>query len=153
MIDKLEKIGRLVLWLALSVFCVATPIAVHQQSTKQESAAAELVAEQGRQRDAKAKKEAEALALLPIKTLGSTMNILNGAKGRIWFTNTSTRRGYVCVAGKATSNAGEAHSLPACTKVEPYSGGMLELLFSGDDIAASCADDCRFTYQDAVAPR
>lgn len=159
-IIRLEKIGRLVLWLALAALCVALPLAVDAQTKQQariaEQAAAELKAEQKRALAEKQKDEEEKFARLSMKSMGAYLSVLDGATGRLWFTNVSPRKGYVCVQGTASSPKGETSSLASCKHVDTYASVQIELAFAGAAIRQLCQpDDCKLSIEevDDVVPK
>jgi len=163
-IDQTEKVGRLVLWLALSSACVLAPISyIHERTAEAEREEAAKAQERA---DAKAEakaKEAAALAekaskVLPITSMGSYMTAidLSTASGSVWFTNASARAGVVCVEGSATNEATKvsATSLVGCHEVGAYASAVrVPLMFAGGDLRAACpsAGACVLTIKDVPA--
>jgi hypothetical protein len=155
-IDRLEKIGRLVLWLALSSACVLAPITYVRLT----SALAEQQRADAKEREEMAaRKEAEALAekkagRLTLASMGEYLTAFDPvrAKGDVWFTNTTPQRGVVCVTGEAmNATAGTAsNSLAACVEVAPYSSPEIALMFAGGELKNVCPAPgaCRLKVKD-----
>lgn len=100
-IDRIEKAGRLVLWLTLASAVVLVPVMYINQS---QSAEETRKAEQARAKEdeAKAKEDAERSDRLSVASLGTIITSLNEstAIGRVWFSNVSPRNGVVCLVGR-----------------------------------------------------
>lgn len=145
-IDGVEKLGRLVLWLALSSVCVLIPFGAIEQHRDEEK----------RRKLAQAQEEKVAAALetaktdlvparLSFKSMGPSMRALSTAKaeGRLWFTNISSRSGVVCVQGIATNTktSGTAKSLPSCEKVDQYTTVNMTVMFADGQLHELCKDN------------
>jgi hypothetical protein len=161
MIDRIEKIARLVLWLALSSAVVILPIAYisHKaEETKAEVALAEQKdalkkAEEKLDEIDKAKKnKSNRITLASVGTFLSWISYAK-AEGNLVFTNVSARTGVMCVVGIAqnTETNEKAESIPACQEVGPYSSTVhMPLAFAGGDIAGTCPkSNCKLTFREA----
>jgi hypothetical protein len=155
MVDLLEKLGRLVLWLALASACVLAPITYirlqREERTLQESERKEVEA---REKAEKERELAEKHPRLSLKSMGMYMGSLQAsdAQGRFWFTNVSPRSGALCVVGVATNpnSRSISTSLPACEQVGPYSSVMIKAMFAGSDLNSVCKGvTCEFGAQEA----
>jgi hypothetical protein len=157
LLDRIEKLGRIVLWLAISSACVIAPITY----LKLQSAAAEM-AEASRKADAEeAAKKAQAeldersgkTQRLPLATMGTFLDSLGAAQGQIVFTNVSSRSGFLCVVGVARNRTtGKAtSSIPACKAVSPYdSTVVLSMMFAGGEMGTVCPNSsCDLEVVDA----
>jgi hypothetical protein len=161
MIDRIEKIARLVLWLALSSAVVILPIAYisHKaEETKAEVALAEV-------KDAVKKAEAKAEELekekknksnrITLASMGTFLSWISYAKaeGNLVFTNVSARAGVICVVGMAQNveTNEKAESIPACQEVGPYASTVhVPLAFAGGDITGTCPkSNCKLTFREA----
>lgn len=152
MIDRLEKLGRLVLWLTLASAVVLVPIIYIRQRTE-EAARAELAA-QNEQRRALEAKEAEKSVRLSLASMGDVIHRLSTATatGHIAFSNVSPRSGVVCIAGVATNpdtNA-KTESLASCKRVGAYDTNVdMQVSFAGGDLSAVCKGvTCAFTFRE-----
>src|SRR4051812_27675381 len=132
-IDRLEKIGRLILWLCLAGCTVAVPVGLHIQ-TRQAADLAERTRLDVERATAQAEKVKNAAPVrLTLESMGLVMRAAdNSHTGFVWFTNVSPRSGVVCIQGTATNSRTKesAHSLPACQEVGPYASAMsMKLMF------------------------
>jgi len=164
-IERVEKIGRLVLWLSLASVCVLIPIEYvrqHKVDTLHDEAvrAAESDAKKAEEKLAElVKAEAEKTARLPIATMGEYLTALNtaNATAQVWFTNVSTRTGVVCVHGLATNPTTHksVESLPACQAVTPYASAVhVVLMFPGGDLSDVCPNSsCVLSVKEAHEPK
>jgi hypothetical protein len=157
-VDRLEKIGRFALWVALAALCVLMPIGMYRQHKE-----TTRLADQVRQELAKEKKEAadrekdkeneKKPKRLSIKTMGPFLMGMDGATGHVWFTNASARSGVVCLQGSAAPPGadGAATAIPACEPVGPYATNVkMSLLFAGGEVRAICPKgDCTLSVKDA----
>jgi hypothetical protein len=150
-IDRLEKVGRLVLWLTLASAVVLVPLAYInlRRSAELEEAgrqAARLAAEQSGTKENR----------LLLSSMGSIMTSLNvsTSTGRVWFSNVSARTGIVCVLGSAkNSNTNmTSESLPSCKEIPPYASNVaIEMMFAGSDVQAVCKQvSCSLEVRDVA---
>jgi hypothetical protein len=153
-IEKLERIGRLILWLAIASLCVTIPVRMHLQAREASRLAEETKAELAREKADAAKRAAEE-ALKPqrlsLDSMGSAFSVLDGSTGHLWFSNASARDGVLCIVGIASKNGASTKSLTTCKKVEPYETNIkLSVMFAGGDLRAICPDSsCKFQVEDA----
>jgi hypothetical protein len=162
MIDRVEKIARVVLWLALSSAVVILPIAY--LGHKADEARADVALTE--QKDALKKAEAKLDELDKAKknkpnriTLASVGTFLSGisyakADGSLMFTNVSSRMGVMCVVGIA-QNPGtneKAESIPTCVEVTPYASDVhTTVQFAGGDLTNTCPkSNCLLTFREAT---
>ena len=141
-IERVEKLGRLVLWLTLAAAVVLVPV----EYIKQRRAETQL--QETQRLEAKAiekelKAKAEKSDRLPLKGMPSVMRSLNvqSASGHVYFTNVSPRSGYVCITGIATNGSTKetTTSMPSCVAVAPYASMVeVKLLFAGSELEAVC---------------
>lgn len=156
--DHLEKIARLTLWLVLSAVLVVGFAVVPLQYVRQRSSEADLQAALGEAKTKLAKAVAERDQpedqRLALESLGPMIHALNykTARGMLWFTNVSSRRGIVCAAGIAKNQETQqtTESLATCREVQPYSSAELEFMFAGGDLGRICPSGagCAFSVQD-----
>lgn len=154
--DRLEKLGRLLLWVVIScVLIVAFGVVplkmVNQDDEANALRAAVRTAEQSL-RDALDDKEEAKPKRIPFKGMGTYLSALDesNARGHFWFSNVSPRKGFVCVKGVASNLGGEStDSLPACSMVEPYSTSNIELMFAGGWISKNCEGGCSMEIKSA----
>jgi len=121
-IERSEKVGRLLLWLALAVTIILVPIGL----AKERKTEAETLA---RIKDATRAAEHKLETLekgiedktpqrIAYSSIGNGLTSLNAdnATGHLWFTNVSPRAGHVCVVGEVTNPSTQARtkSLPSC---------------------------------------
>jgi hypothetical protein len=156
-LDSVEKVARLVLWLAISSACLIAPITY----LRLEGAAAEMK-EAAKKADAeeaatKAQVERDELSdkkrRFPLASMGTFLTSLTASQGQIVFTNVSPRSGMLCVYGVArnrTSGKSTA-SLPACKAITPYeSTASLSMLFAGGEMVEICPNSsCDLDVKDA----
>ena len=158
-IERLEKLGRLLLWLALAVTVVTVPIGLAKErraeaDTQQRITFATRAAEQKLESAEKAL--ADKNARITLASIGNGLTSLNiqSASGDLWFTNVSARAGYLCVTGEVTNSTTHAvtTSLPACAQVSAYSSAVhLTVMFDGSDLTAACkGGPCALHMKDAV---
>src|ERR1039457_2548981 len=123
-IDRFEKLGRLLLWLAMASAMVILPVAFTRHGREQEKLREALQKAEAQLADAlKPKKPTRLLS----SSMGSVLYGLNQATatGYLSFTNVSTRAGVVCVFGVAKNPETQktSESLPACVRWEPMRPG------------------------------
>jgi hypothetical protein len=162
LVDRLEKIGRLVLWLTLAATCVIIPLEYgkRQAAAQREVSAAEkaqqaLKAQLEELQEAAAADSDEGPERITLESVGPAMRRLDEdrAQALIWFTNVSARAGIICIVGKAAnpSAARSAVSLPACRALAPYESNVnMTVQFAGSDLASACkGGDCQVGFVDA----
>jgi hypothetical protein len=146
MIDRLEKVGRLILWLVISAVLVIGFAVVPLQLVRLSSAEASL-REDLEQARAKLDETLEEMeqpksTRLPLASMGPYISGLNhrDAAGKVWFTNVSPRSGVVCLQGVATNDeTGErSTSLSSCSQVDPYASVSMQVMFAGGDLQSVC---------------
>lgn len=153
LVDRLEKVGRFVLWLSISSVFVTVPLVyARQEETVRRAAAAAQAAEQ-KLADVVAKAAEDAKpARLELKTMGRVFRALAQSEGLVAFTNVSGRAGFVCVEGIATNRDTQdaSVSLASCAKVEPYQSHVqMKLMFARSELAQACKGDaCDLTIRD-----
>lgn len=154
-IERLEKLGRLLLWLVLAGTIAIVPVA-YINARRAETALQETIRKEELQR-AKAEKaekeKAEKSERLPLSTVQPALMALDGAKGNLWFTNVSNRSGFLCVVGVATnpSSKQSTESMAACKLVTPYASNIeLTVVFAGADLRFICKETtCSLSFKDA----
>lgn len=152
-IDRVEKLGRLVLWLVLAAAVLLVPIEYIKQR-RAEAGMRELVRKEDLQRAKTEKEKAEKSDRLPFESFRPALQLLDGSAGRLWFSNVSNRSGVVCVAGIATnpSTKQSTESLPACKLVTPYASNIeLTVMFAGGDLRVICKDvTCNIGFKEVA---
>jgi uncharacterized membrane protein len=155
-IDRVEKIGRLMLWLALAAAVVILPIEYvnhKREATKEEQELKDEAKKAEERADALEKAKAEN----PRITLASLGGFLSGinytkAEGGLFFTNVSQRTGVLCVVGVAQDPATKetAESIAGCEAVTPYASAHLSVDFAGGDLSNTCPkSNCLVTFKEA----
>jgi hypothetical protein len=157
-IERLEKVARSLLWLALTATTVAVPIELAKQR-RAEADAQRRITDATRASEQKLalveKSSADKNARLTLASIGNSLTTLNteNASGQLWFTNVSARVGYVCVVGEVTNATTHAltTSLPACAQVSAYSSAVhLTVMFAASDLSAACkGGPCSLQMKDA----
>lgn len=155
-VDRLEKLGRLVLWLAISSVFVALPLAYAKQHEAEQRAVEALRKDAEKAAEAAASKQKT--IRLPLDSVGPAIRALNQttARGSVWFTNLSALSGVVCLEGTATNpNTGESTtSLATCRRVEEYESLIeVNLMFAGGELFSLCPREvkCSMKVTDAAA--
>src|SRR5688500_8037618 len=101
LVDRLEKIGRLVLWLTLAATCVIIPLeygkrqaAAQREATAAEQAQEALRAQLEELKRAAAEKREQGPERITLESIGPFMHVLDEERSRadIWFTNVSPRK-------------------------------------------------------------
>jgi hypothetical protein len=146
MIDRLEKVGRLILWLVISAVLVigfaVVPLQLVRLSSAEASLRDDLEKARAKFDETLAEMKRPKVERLPLKGMGAYITGLNHreAVGKVWFTNVSPRSGFVCLEGVATNDeTGErSTSLPSCTQVEPYATVSIQTMFAGGDLQSVC---------------
>jgi hypothetical protein len=164
-IDRLERIGRIVLLLSIAAAFVIAPIEyTRQHRIEAEWRDASLKAEhESRVEAEKTDLAAHELHRLSLASMGSFLSALvpsaaGGDQGTVWFTNVSPRTGFLCVYGKATNRSTQrtTSSLPSCANIAAYaSTAHLSLMFAGGELRDACPKqgDCDMVLHDASEPR
>jgi hypothetical protein len=151
-IDRFEKLGRLLLWLTLSMVLVALPVAFAKRHRGEQKLAEALQKAEANLAEALKPKKPARLAL---GSMGAFLSSLNqsAATGHLWFTNVSPRSGVVCVHGVAGDPATRrvSTSLPACQEVGAYASAVhMTVMFAGGDLAEACGKTaCPLTFTEA----
>lgn len=156
LIDQLEKLGRLLMWVVISgVLVVAfavVPLRMVEQDDEANALRAAVRAAEKQLQDALDAKEEARPKRIPLKGMGTYLSALDesSARGHFWFSNVSPRKGSVCVKGVATNLSGEStDSLPTCTMVGPYSTANIEMMFAGGWISKNCEGGCSMEIKSA----
>jgi hypothetical protein len=141
-IDRIEKIARTILCLAIASAVVIVPL----EYIKQHSAEAELKEKAKKAElelsEAIAKRE-EKPARLPIASMGVFLTSLtmSNSQGQLWFTNVSPRAGVVCLHGVAENRTTSktSTSMAACQEVGAYASAVhMSFMFAGGDLNEVC---------------
>lgn len=154
LIDKLEKAGRLVLWLTLTAAVVLGIVGVKRWSEEMDAVRAELAASKDQLRKALEPKGPERL---PPSGMGAYHSWISttSAVGHGHFTNVSPRSGHICLQGVLQHPDGQrvVTSLPACAVVNPYASYKIEAPFLLSQLEDLCGRDnraeCRVSFIDA----
>jgi hypothetical protein len=162
LIDRIEKIARLLLWLALSSAVVILPIAYIGHKAEETKAEVALAEQKGAVKKAeekleeidKAKKnKSNRIALASVGTFLSGISYTK-ADGSLMFTNVSARTGVMCIVGIAQNpeTNEKAESIPACVEVTPYASAVHTTVeFAGNDLTNACPkSNCRLTFREAT---
>jgi hypothetical protein len=158
-IERLERIGRLVLWLSLASVCVIIPIEyVRQHRLEVQRDEAVRVAESATKKVEEKlaehlKASADKSSRLSIGIMGEYLSVLGTANAQIWFTNVSPRVGVVCVYGVATNSTTHktVESIAACQEIAPYASAVhIGIMFPGGDLSETCpGSSCVLSVKDA----
>lgn len=155
-IDRIEKVGRLLLWLTLASAVVLVPITYIKQAQVAEAARKEEQAFARKASEAAAKAaEDKKPVRLTLASMGAIIRSLDTsrAKGAVWFSNVSARAGFVCVMGVMTNQTTKAstESLPACKSVDAYASTVdIPLMFANGDVDATCrGGTCELSLKEA----
>ena len=157
MIDRLEKVGRFVLWLVISGVLIVGFAIVPLQMVKRADVETNLQKAIAKLEDqlVEASKPSPKPGLLKLDSMGPIMRGLyfSDSEGRAWFTNVTPREGYVCAIGITMADQGDvsASSLPACVKVDPFSSASLKMQFASGELKAACPEGkgCSLVLKDA----
>jgi hypothetical protein len=157
-IERLERAGRLLLWLALAATIVLVPIGLAKER-RTEAETLERIKEATRAAEQKFDALAKSITdkqpqRIMYSSIGNGLSALNtdNATGQLWFTNVSSNVGHVCVVGEVTNPATHANteSLPACVETPAYAGAHLTVMFAGGDLSAVCkGGPCNLHMKDA----
>lgn len=158
-LDRLEKAGRLVLWLSIASACLIVPITYMglKKAEKREETKTEAELQAAIKKAEARAEELEKLHKPRRLTLASMGGYLSGlsystAQGNLWFTNVSPRTGVLCIYGEAKDPDTQktSESIPACHEVGAYAQVHLTLMFAGGDLSAACPkSNCRVTFKEA----
>lgn len=144
LIDKLEKAGRFVLWMTITVAVVLGIVGAKRWSDETKAVQVELAAAKEELRKAL---EPRAPERLPPKGMGTYHSLLNPMTGigHGFFTNVSPRSGHICLQGVLQHPDGQrvVTSLPACAVVNPYASFKIEASFLLSQIEELCGKDNR----------
>ena len=162
LIDKMEKAARLGLWVVISAVLVVgfavVPLRLVEQAHAEAALREQLDASKAKLDEALDELTAPKSRRIPLRTMGTHLRALDfrSATGKVWFTNVSPRRGFVCVEGIATHEAtgNQSSSLPACAAVEPYSSTQAQMMFASGDLSRVCPkiSECSFSIAEAGDP-
>ncbi|HSQ68378.1 MAG TPA: hypothetical protein VLM85_34450 [Polyangiaceae bacterium] len=156
-IDRTEKIGRFLLWLALAAAVVIVPIEYVGHKREQSKAEADLQ-EAVKKAEAKADELEKAKERTPRITLASVGTVLSGisyskAQGSLLFTNVSSRAGVLCIVAVAHNPETKetSESIPACQEVGAYASAVHVVAeFASNDLANTCPrSNCLLTFKEA----
>jgi hypothetical protein len=126
--DRIEKVGRVVLWLAIASAFVIVPVSYISQKRAEAKAEAELH-EEVKKAEARAddleKEKDKRPNRLTLASMGAYVYGINYslAQGNLTFTNVSPRTGVLCVIGEAQEpdlSMKTSQSIPACAEVGEY---------------------------------
>lgn len=156
LMDKLEKAGRLLLWVTLSVAVILGIVGTAAWS--KEAKAVQLELENAKENLRKAV-EPKPPARYPLKGIGPAhtwFNVEDG-KGALIFTNVSPTGGHLCIEGVAKHPNGQTvSSLPNCALVSAYSSAKVDVAFLYRDLTALCGkaneSNCNLSFVEAAEP-
>ncbi len=139
-IDRLEKLGRLVLWFSISLLLVGVPLSYANQRREDAGLHESLRQTQAKLEEALRPKNP---AVISIESVGPFMSSLNRttATGHVWLTNASHRGGVICIHANALNRETQksAASLAACQELAPYASNVqIAFQFAGGDLANVC---------------
>jgi hypothetical protein len=156
LMDKLEKAGRLLLWVTLSAAVILGIVGLAAWSTEAKALQLELAdAKEGLRKAL----EPKGPARFPLNGIGPAHTLLrvDDAKGALIFTNVSSIGGSLCVVGVAKHpNEQTVYSLPGCVSVTAYSSARVEVMFLYRDLTALCGKsnegNCHLSFVEATEP-
>jgi hypothetical protein len=162
MVDRLEKVARLVLWLAIAATFVIVPLEYVRAKRSQSKAEEDL-------QEAVKKAEAKTVELetrekerkshrISLASMGTYLSGIDYSKttGNVWATNVSPRSGTLCLIGQAADpdvTTKTSESIPACTEVSAYATVHVSLGFGGDLSNTCPRSNCRLTLREAPEAR
>lgn len=159
-VDRIEKVGRVVLWLTLASAVVLVPITYIKQRSAEtqlaEAARKEALSEAKRAKDEEAARKP---ARLTLDSMGTAIRALDTGRARanVWFSNVSARSGFVCVTGVVTNptTSADTESLSTCKSVEAYASNVeIPLMFAGANLEEVCrGGGCKLTLKEADASK
>lgn len=151
--DRVEKVARSALWLAIASACVIVPVAYVKSRRAEADLREELRGAAERLAEASKEKPPKPVPVLKIASMGRTISGLAKSEGHVVFTNASPRAGVLCLVGVATNPTTQATvtSLAACHEVSAYASAVhMTVLFPGREIEETCAKaPCTLTFNDA----
>lgn len=142
LIDRLEKLGRLLLWLSLVLVLVGVPLSYASQGRAEEPLRQALAKAEAQLAEATKPKRPMKLSIASMQALRSFDQ--QAARGDLFFTNVSSRSGILCIAGMAVNpnTKDESSSLPVCQEIQPYASLVhISLMFAGGSLAKVCGRD------------
>lgn len=154
--DRVEKVARSALWLAIASACVIVPVAYVKHRRAEAELREELRDAAARLAEASKEKPPKTAPVLKLAAMGRTLSALAKTEGHVVFTNASPRAGVLCVVGIATNPTTQATvtSLAACHEVGAYASAVhMTVLFSSHEVEETCAKAaCTLTFKDAPQP-
>jgi hypothetical protein len=154
--DRVEKVARSALWLAIASACVIVPVAYVKHRRAEADLREELRGATERLAEAAKEKPPKAVPVLRVASMGRTISGLSKTEGHVVFTNASPRAGVLCLVGVATNPTTQATvtSLAACHEVGAYASAVhMTVLFPGREIEETCAKaPCTLAFNDAPQP-
>jgi hypothetical protein len=135
--DKIEKLARALLWIVLAGVLISVPITIviiplklYEKFRVEKSKVQEI---------SKENIGPQAFMLKELDTYRYGLDYVNAEVG-LSFTNTSPKKGYLCVTGEASNNTDKksTKSLPACIDVGPYETKYLKLPLRKWELSAIC---------------
>ncbi len=157
MIDKIEKVGRFVLWVTMAACFALVPLGVYRYRVAAEASAERERQEAREQAETAARLKAERPPRMTLAGMGPLLTAFEPrrAQGHVWFTNVSSKSGPLCIRGTATNPATgqRSQSIPACIEVGPWASTVhLVLMFADGDVANVCGKGtCDLTLAEAAA--
>jgi hypothetical protein len=157
-LDRVEKTGRFVLWLAIASACVIVPVSYVNQKRAETKAEAELheaVKKAEARADELEKEKDKKPSRLTLASMGAYVYGINyvTATGNLTFTNVSSRTGVLCVIGDAQEpdlSMKTSESIATCADVGEYKTVHLPVQFAGGDLSAACPkSNCKLTFKEA----
>lgn len=156
LMDKLEKAGRLLLWVTLSTAVILGIVGVAAWSREAKAVQLELA---GAKEELRKALEPKAPARYPLKGIGPAhtwFNVEDG-KGALIFTNVSPTGGHLCIEGVAKHPNGQTvSSLPSCALVSAYSSAKVDVAFLYRDLTVLCGKtndgNCHLSFVEASDP-
>jgi hypothetical protein len=162
LIDRVEQLARVFLWLAIGSACIVLPIAYfgHRSAEADLKAAADkahAAAEKAQEQIRIAEKAAEEQRL-SLGSMGMYMTALtpSTAAASLWITNVSPRKGAVCAVGVATNRTTHrtAKSIASCLNVAAYASTVrMSFMFAGSELNDVCPSQnaCEVNFEEAPA--
>ena len=141
-IDRLEKLGRLLLWLSLVLVLLGVPISYARQHRTESELRESLRKAEEKLAEALKPKKPEKLSIASMQAIRSFDQ--QAARGEVFFTNVSSRSGMLCIVGEARNpnTKEQSPSLAVCHEVQPYESVVhLNLMFAGGSLAQVCGKD------------
>lgn len=107
---------------------------------------------EARAEDLEKKSKSRRLTFAPMSGSYLSSVAYSAAQGALWFTNTSSRSGVVCLIASAqeTEGAKSSESLPSCQEITPYTTAHMTFMFAGGDLGgASPKSSCHLPFKEA----